>query len=161
MSASILIDGNGRFEGYASLFGKIDQGGDVVMPGAFANSLKKRPASQIRMLFQHDPKEPIGRWLEVRETDIGLKVRGELTATVPRSDALAALIEHGSLDGLSIGFRTIKAARSQAAKPRRLLDVDLWEISIVTFPMLASARIQPPKLARQLRRASQLFASNI
>lgn len=159
MKGNIIIDSNGRFEGYASIFGKIDKGGDVVMPGAFAKSLRNRPARQVRMLFQHDPKEPIGRWFDIFETDIGLKVRGQLTAKVQRSDALAALIEHGSVDGLSIGFRTVRASRANAAKPRRLWEVDLWEISVVTFPMLESARIHPADLAQQLRRTSQIFAS--
>jgi HK97 family phage prohead protease len=140
VSGSIPIDAEGRFCGYASVFNRPDDGGDVVLPGAFARSLAKRGAGRIRMLFQHDPKEPVGRWDVVREDGFGLWVEGRLVPGVPRADALRALIGREALDGLSIGFRTVKASRGGGAK-RRLHEIDLWEISIVTFPMLDSARI--------------------
>ena len=137
--AAIPIGADGRFAGYASLFGRLDDGGDMVMPGAFAGSLNNRGARTIRMLFQHDPKEPVGLWERIEEDGTGLYVEGRLTEGVPRADALGRLIAARALDGLSIGFRTLKAQR--AGGVRRLLAVDLWEISIVTFPMLDGARI--------------------
>ena len=137
--APIPIGADGRFAGYASLFGRLDDGGDMVMPGAFSASLQRRGARTIRMLFQHDPKEPVGLWERIEEDGTGLYVEGRLTEGVPRADALGRLIAARALDGLSIGFRTLKAQR--AGGVRRLLAVDLWEISIVTFPMLDGARI--------------------
>ena len=138
--ASIPIDAEGRFSGYASVFNRLDGGGDIVMPGAFAKSLAKR-RDRIRLLFQHDPKEPVGTWDAIGEDGHGLFVAGRLVPGVPRADALKRLIENGALDGLSIGFRTVKATREGGN--RKLWQVDLFEVSIVTFPMMEDARIAP------------------
>ncbi len=134
---------NGIFTGYASIFGEPDQGGDIVMPGAFAGSINRKGADGLRLLFQHDPKEPIGRILHLKEDQKGLWVRGQLISQVPRAKALDALICNGALNGLSIGFRTIRAGKDRNSGHRRLFQVDLWEISIVTFPMMEKARISP------------------
>jgi HK97 family phage prohead protease len=134
------VDGDG-IEGYASLFGVLDQGGDVVMPGAFRASLARRAAGDVRMLFQHDPAQPIGVWEAIREDAKGLYVRGRLIEAVDRAREVLALIRAGALDGLSIGFHARKAARDSATGQRRLFEIDLWEISIVTFPMLPGARV--------------------
>jgi uncharacterized protein len=133
--------GTGVFVGYASLFGVRDQAGDMVMRHAFRDSLKRRAPCDVRMLFQHDPAEPVGAWLEMRENDRGLYVRGRLDAGVQRGRELMSLLESGGLDGLSIGFRTQLAAREKFTGTRQLLQVDLWEVSLVTFPMLAGARV--------------------
>ncbi|MBL8596321.1 MAG: HK97 family phage prohead protease [Devosia sp.] len=157
------IDADGRFEGYASVFGKLDDGGDIVMPGAFRRSLGLRGRHRIKMLFQHDPKEPVGTWDAIREDDYGLWVEGRLVQDVPRADALRRLIAKGAVDGLSIGFRTIKSTRASREGHRRLWEVDLWEISIVTFPMMDLARIAPGKppassrLERSLQAAMDVF----
>lgn len=144
MTATHLpIDGEGRFAGYASLFGVVDQGGDIVMPGAFAQSLKAKGSQGVRLLFQHDPKEPVGLWTSLTETSNGLWAEGRLLPGVPRAEALQRLIAGGALDGLSIGFRTQKATRDARSGHRRLWKIDLWEVSIVTFPMMAGARIGP------------------
>ncbi len=146
---AIPIDDEGRFAGYASVFGRLDEAGDLVMPGAFAKSLARRGAAKLRMLFQHDPKEPIGTWELVREDGIGLWAEGRLIAGVPRADALRRLIEKRAIDGLSIGFRTVRATREAGSGHRRLWAIELWEISIVTFPMLAEARIASKSVLRQ------------
>ncbi|MET3926187.1 HK97 family phage prohead protease [Devosia sp. 2618] len=138
--ASIPIDGEGRFSGYVSVFGRVDAGGDIVMPGAFAKSIAKR-GDRIRLLFQHDPKEPVGTWDAIGEDHHGLFVAGRLVPGVPRADALKRLIENRALDGLSIGFRTVKATHEGGH--RKLWAIDLFEISIVTFPMMEDARIAP------------------
>lgn len=134
-----------RFSGYASLFNLADLSGDRVMLGAFHRSLKARGAAGIRMLWNHDPGEPIGVWTSIREDVFGLKVEGRLTADVERSSALAHLIGDGALDGLSIGFHTVRSDKPKALKGqkalRRLIEVDLWEISLVAFPMQPGARI--------------------
>jgi HK97 family phage prohead protease len=142
--AGIAIDSGGRFSGYASVFNRVDSGGDIVMPGAFAKSLATR-RDRIRLLFQHDPKEPVGIWEAMGEDSYGLFVSGRLVPGVERADALKRLIENGALDGLSIGFRTVKATRE--AGKRKLWQIDLFEISIVTFPMMEDARIAPSSLS--------------
>lgn len=159
-STSIPIDAAGRFAGYASVFGALDEAGDRVMPGAFGKSLKRRGADKVRMLFQHDPKEPVGIWDALAEDGHGLWVEGRLVPGVPRADALRKLIEKRAIDGLSIGFRTVRATREARGTERKLWAIDLWEISIVTFPMLAEARIAPGQgvpADRSLRAAISLF----
>ncbi|MDE2444802.1 MAG: HK97 family phage prohead protease [Alphaproteobacteria bacterium] len=148
--------GTGVFAGYASLFGKRDGAGDMVMPGAFAASLKKRGAENIRMLFQHNPAEPVGVWLDIHETERGLYVQGRLNRNVQRGRELLALLEQGGLDGLSIGFKTIAARQDRATKTRALTAIDLWEISLVTFPMLDGARVSTVKSSVRAR-ADSLF----
>jgi uncharacterized protein len=150
--------GTGVFVGYASLFGRRDNSGDVVMPGAFAASLLKRDARDVRMLFQHDPAEPVGTWLDMRETARGLHVMGRLDCNVQRGREILSLLESGGLDGLSIGFKTVRAGRDPKAGSRLLHQIDLWEISLVTFPMLAGARVWGVA-ARNRQAAEELFKS--
>ena len=97
------------------------------------------------MLFQHDPAEPIGVWDEIREDARGLYVRGRLMTAVVKAREVLALMRAGALDGLSIGFKTVKARRDAASGVRRLEKIDLWEISVVTFPMLPGARVESVK----------------
>jgi HK97 family phage prohead protease len=131
----------GLFEGYASLFGVADLGRDVVEPGAFRESLARRGMRGIKLLWQHDPGEPIGRWLSLAEDARGLKVRGQLNLAVGRAREIHALMREGAIDGLSIGFRTERARTDGKSGLRRLAKIDLWEISVVTFPMLPGARV--------------------
>ncbi len=91
------------------------------------------------MLWQHDPREPIGVWDEVREDAHGLFVKGRILSEVARGREAVALIGAGAIDGLSIGYRTIRAAGGTGK--RVLTEVELWEVSLVTFPMLSEARI--------------------
>ena len=143
--APVLTEGEAGthvIEGYASLFGVADQGGDIVAAGAYAESLRRLAAKgdKVRMLWQHDPGQPIGIWDEVREDPRGLWVRGRLLPDVARAREAAALIAAGAIDGLSIGYRTIRAERD--AQGRRVLaEVELWEVSLVTFPMLREAKV--------------------
>ncbi len=129
---------DGRIEGYASLFDTPDDGGDEVAPGAFAASLARRGAS-VKLLWQHDATQPIGVWDTIVEDARGLKVAGRLLAEVRRGAEAAALLRAGAVDGLSIGYRATKATR-RAGGGRRLTEIELWEISLVTFPMLSGAR---------------------
>ena len=96
----------------------------------------------MRLLFQHDPAQPIGVWDEIREDARGLYVRGRLIEEVARAREVLALVREGALDGLSIGFHARKASRDARTGQRRLYEIDLWEISIVTFPLLAGARVR-------------------
>jgi uncharacterized protein len=127
--------------GYASLFGVADLAGDVVRAGAFARSLSNLPAGQLRMLMQHDPQRRLGRWTQAREDPVGLWVEGILDTTIADGLRAAALIGTGSLDGLSIGFRT-QAACPLPGGGRRLDQIDLREVSLVAFPMLPRARLR-------------------
>jgi HK97 family phage prohead protease len=135
----------GEFEGYASLFGATDLGGDIVERGAFQSTLEKRGAPLIKMLWQHDGAEPIGRWLSIVEDAKGLKVRGRLNLAVARAREALALMRDGAVDGLSIGFRTVCSTKDKLTGGRRLRQLDLLEISLVTFPMLPRARVMSIK----------------
>lgn len=149
-------------EGYACLFGVLDLGRDIVLPGAFAQSLVRRGAAGVRLLYQHDPAEPLGVWTQVSEDTHGLYVRGRLSPHVARARECAALIADGALDGLSIGFKAVEAQSDPRSRVRRIARIDLWEVSIVTFPMQPGARVAladgpgaaPPSDALLLRRAA-------
>lgn len=153
-TSRLAFSTDGLVEGYASLFGEVDQARDMVMPGAFAQTLRTRGLRRIPMLFQHDPAEPVGIWLELREDFRGLFARGRLIPDVQRGKELLALLRAGAIDGLSIGYRTQKARIDPKSRVRKLHQLDLWEISIVTFPLLTSARVHavkrdfPPRLPR-------------
>lgn len=141
------VTADGTFTGYASLFGIVDLGGDVVERGAFTASLAKRGAAGVHMLYQHDPERPIGRWLELRQDARGLFVRGRIALASPSARSVLELMRSGALDGLSIGFRAIRVLREPGTCIRRILEVDLREISVVTFPMLPGARVAAVKTA--------------
>jgi HK97 family phage prohead protease len=145
--------GDGIIEGYASLFGEIDSSRDMVMPGAFSQTLKLRGMRRIPMLFQHDPSEPVGIWLDLHEDSRGLFARGRLIPDVARARELLALVTAGAIDGLSIGYRTVGAKIDPRTRVRKLHQVDLWEVSIVTFPLLNGARVRAAKAATQPRQS--------
>ncbi len=164
-TARTTIEPDGTVEGYASLFGEIDQARDMVTRGAFAGTLAARGIRRIPMLFQHDPAEPVGVWLELCEGHRGLFARGKLIPDVSRARELLSLVRAGAIDGLSIGFRTVKGRIDPRTRIRRLHAVDLWEISIVTFPLLAGARVRAvkqapsqPKLSHARTRAERAWA---
>jgi HK97 family phage prohead protease len=157
--ARIAALGENEFEGYASLFGVADSAGDVVSAGAFAGSLAKRGVAKVRMLYQHFAHEPIGVWEAIREDRKGLYVRGRLVTNTQRGREVLALLNEGALNGLSIGFRTVRARRDAKTGLRTLLEIELWEISVVTFPLLAGSQVTAvgPKgdAAVQIRKAAQ------
>lgn len=131
-----------KIAGYASRFGEADRGGDVVTKGAYEKGLAALNArgGQVKMLWQHDPTQPIGVWDEVREDGTGLFVRGRVLTDVEKGREAAALIAAGAIDGLSIGYRTVKATKDDRGR-RLLSELELWEVSLVTFPMLPNARV--------------------
>lgn len=131
-------------EGYASLFHLTDGDNDMVTPGAFAKSLKQKHPFAIKMLYQHDPEQLIGVWHTIREDARGLYVKGSLAIEIEQARDIDTLINFNALDGLSIGFQTVRAHRNNITGIRKLLEIDLWEISIVTFPLLPGARIIKP-----------------
>lgn len=137
---------DGTFEGYGSTFGNVDSGGDVVMAGAFRRTLKERKLSSIKMLRDHDTRKIVGKWLELREDERGLYCKGQLFADgVALAKETLHLMREGALDALSIGYRTVKSLWDDGQETRSLLDVDLWEISVVTFPMNEMATVDAVK----------------
>jgi HK97 family phage prohead protease len=149
---SVQIDvkaaSSGLIEGYASRFGQIDQGGDMVVRGAYSASLMTKASNgiKIKMLWQHDPSQPIGVWDALSEDETGLYVKGRLLPSVAKAKEVQELVESGAVDGLSIGYKTIRSERGQKGE-RILKELDLWEVSVVTFPMQQSARIDAIKAA--------------
>lgn len=150
----------GTITGYGSVFGVLDRGGDIVHPGAFKASLSdwRRKKQLPPMLWQHDSWQPVGIWTDIEEDEKGLRLTGELILDVPQASAAHALVKAGAVRGLSIGYRTRKEDIDRATGVRHLKQVDLWEVSLVTFPMLPEAQISgvkdldPRALESQLRR---------
>lgn len=132
---------SGTFEGYASTFGNTDQGGDVVERGAFTKSLGS--GRKVRMLWQHDTSTPIGVWESVSEDTRGLYVKGRILAGVQKGSDALELMRAGAIDSLSIGYQTVEAVKD--GNKRRLTELKLHEISVVTFPMNEAATISDVK----------------
>lgn len=128
------IEEDGTFTGYASVFGVLDSYKEIVMPGAFAASLKKYPAAKVKMLWQHDRTEPIGVWTSFTEDAHGLKATGQLILDTAKGREAHALMKAGAVDGLSIGFKTVRDSMDRAKGARLLHEVELREVSIVSFP---------------------------
>lgn len=131
----------GVFEGYASIFDEVDDGRDVIRPGAFASSLMARSPEGVKLLWQHNPAEPIGTIEEIREDERGLFVRARLETSVKRAKEALALMKAGALDGLSIGYHTVNSYVEEKSGVRVLEELELWEVSLVTFPMQRMARV--------------------
>ena len=143
----------GMFEGYASIFGNKDLGNDVIEKGAFMRSLRRKGAKKIKMLYQHDTKEPIGVFDKVMEDQNGLYVKGRLAMGTQKGKEVYELMKMGAIDGLSVGYRVDAKGHhyDDKRKYRVLKEVDLMEISAVTFPMNPRARIQAVKSAMTVR----------
>jgi HK97 family phage prohead protease len=135
------ISTDGEFEGYASHFGVVDQGMDMMMAGAFEESLSQTPADKVRMLYHHDPREVIGKYTEMREDTNGLYVKGRLFLKVQRGMETYELMKERAIEGLSIGYRTKRYENDIDTGVRKLHAVNLMEISVVTFPMEQMAGI--------------------
>jgi HK97 family phage prohead protease len=145
----------GEFSGIASVFGEVDLMGDTVVPGAFRKSLAEHKAKgrMPLLLWMHDLTAPIGRWTDIRETAQGLAVKGRLILDTARGREAYALLKERALDGLSIGFRTLKSARTKTG--RLLQEVSLEEISLVALPALGSARVISVKSHQPRREPAQ------
>ena len=139
-----LEDGDeGTFTGLASTFGNRDLVGDIIERGAFAKSLKRRPADKIKLLHQHSTDKVLGVLEEAEETQRGLKIKGRLALGTQLGAETLELLRMGALDALSIGFSVPKggAVFDDDRGVRILKEIDLFEISIVTFPANERARI--------------------
>jgi len=152
------LDEQGRFAGYASMFGVVDNQKDVIERGAFATSLRQS-LSKIKLLWQHQMDEPIGQIQRTFEDDKGLYVEGQLLLTVQRAREAYELIRAGAMEGLSIGYRPVHYHISPQTGVRHLTQVDLFEVSLVTFPANEEANITVVKNEDGLP-PSQLVALN-
>lgn len=134
------LDSAGRFAGYASVFDVVDSQKDIILRGAFAETLKGR-VGDIKMLWQHQQDEPIGIFERMFEDKNGLYVEGKLLLDVARAREAYALLKEGALGGLSIGYSPIKYRTDTKTGVRMLSVVELWEVSLVTFPANEAAKI--------------------
>lgn len=137
----------GEFEGYGSVFNNTDLGNDVIRNGAFKKSLSRRGAKGVKLLYQHKSDMPIGIFESIEEDDHGLKVKGRLAMKTQAGQEAYELMKMGALDGLSIGFRVNPKMVSydKRTKKRIIDEVDLMEISLVTFPMNPQATVRSVK----------------
>ena len=144
------IGENGTFEGYAAVFGNVDAWGDVITPGAFKKTLATHKKSKTKpvMLWQHDSRQPIGVWDEMKEDDTGLLAKGNLLVhDVEKSREAYALLKAGAISGLSIGYFARDYSRDQKTGIRTLKEVELLEASLVTFPANEKAQVTAVKSA--------------
>jgi len=126
------LEKSGKFAGYASIFDITDTQDDVMMRGAFRQSLEKG-AKSIKLLWQHRPDEPIGYFTTLREDAVGLYVEGQLLLDLQRGREAYSLLLSGAVKGLSIGYQVLEAEYDEEGI-RYISNLDLWEISLVTFP---------------------------
>lgn len=146
------INDDGTFEGYGSVFGVKDSYDEIVEHGAFAESLglHKSKGTMPALLWQHRSGEPIGVYTDMAEDNIGLKVSGRLALKTARGAEAYELLKMKAISGLSIGFMTREDSYDRITRIRTLKKVDLWEVSLVTFPANDAARIQGVKNIEQI-----------
>lgn len=148
---------SGSFEGYGSVFSIEDLGGDIVMPGAFKDTLSTMKAAgrMPAMLWQHRQAEPIGVWTSMEEDSIGLKVRGQLAMKTARGAEAYELMKMGAISGMSIGYRSRDDSYDRVTGVRSLKKVDLYETSLVTIPMNDASRVSAVKTIEDLESLSE------
>lgn len=141
------ISDTGNFSGYGSVFGVKDSYGDIVAPGAFSDSLamQKSAGRMPAMLWQHRSSEPLGVYTSMTEDNLGLKVEGQLALATVRGSEAYSLMKMGAISGLSIGYTPRVENFDKATGINTLRKVDLWEVSLVTFPANDEARVQGVK----------------
>lgn len=138
---------DGTFEGYGSVFGTVDSYDDIVAAGAFTASLQehRKAGTMPALLWQHRSDMPIGVWTDMSEDKRGLYVKGRLALSTEPGQNAYELLKMGAVGGLSIGFRTRKSEWDEAGDIRTLTEIDLWEVSLVTFPANHDARVSGVK----------------
>ena len=153
LALSVKMDGEDdeflTITGYGSVFGNADAGGDIVMPGAFKECIAsgKRP----QMLWSHDQSEPaIGVWDEVAEDANGLRMQGRICKRYGKAAEIAARVKMGAIKGLSIGYRVMPGGYEMEGNNRKLTKLDLWETSVVNFPMNDKATVYDAKSAEDM-----------
>jgi len=143
------IEADGTFSGYASVFSVLDWYNDVIMKGAFKNSIEKHKANKTmpRMFWQHDHLSPIGVWTAMEEDDRGLMVEGRFIMEASQGRDAHALVKGGAINSMSIGYYAVDVEYNNDV--RLIKEVDLVEISVVSFPANELALIQNVKTAME------------
>ena len=144
-------DEDGQISGYAAIFNTKDQGGDIIDPKAFDNFLASK-ANPV-MLWQHNPREPIGVWTKAEKDKTGLMLTGNLLTDLQKGAEARTLLKAKAISGLSIGYRTKqdRVTEEKEDGDRVILDLELWETSVVTFPMHLDAQITDVKELTSIR----------
>lgn len=144
---------DGVFSGYGSVFGNADSYNDIVVKGAFADSLANhaKSGSLPALLWQHDSDKPVGKWLEMREDDHGLFVKGQLAVKTSLGHDAYELLKMRAISGMSIGYVTREEKFDKATGINTLSKLDLWETSLVTFPANSSARVSAVKSIEEMK----------
>lgn len=155
------VDSNGTISGYGAVFGNVDSGGDIIMPDAFNGciSRSREKGYKPKMLWQHDPGQPIGVWDTMKADDRGLFMQGRVVADVTKGREAIALMKAKAIDGLSIGYKTTdyEYEKNDMGMVRKIKEADVWETSIVTFPMNTEARVTDVKQLQSPRDVEQLL----
>ena len=147
------VNADGTVEGYGSVFGVKDSYSDVIEKGAFQKSIQahRDAKSMPALLWQHDAAQPIGIWTDMVEDGNGLKLKGKLAMDTVKGKEAHALLKMGAINGLSIGFLTKQANFDEKTEVRTLKEVELWEVSLVTFPANTEARVTQVKSTDDVR----------
>lgn len=147
------IGDGGEIEGYASVFGVLDTWADIIAAGAFAATISahKSAGTMPAMLWQHDGDDPIGVWTEMTEDANGLKIKGRLCLDTSCGKEAHALLKMGAINGLSVGFITKAYEYDTESDVRTITEVDLWEVSLVTFPANSKARVTSVKSSNEIQ----------
>jgi HK97 family phage prohead protease len=148
---------DGSFYGYASVFDVVDTYNEIVAPGAFRKTLAawKGKGQSPAMLWMHDTTQPIGLWFSLSEDKKGLAVSGQLALRTQRGAEAHELLKMGALTGLSIGYRVVASRSLGKGRARVLTELELFEISLVTFPANESARVSVVKTTPKERARAQ------
>lgn len=150
-----VIGDQGEIEGYALTYGNVDQGGDICLKGCATNSLRKRPANKVKMLLGHDSSIIIGKWTDFIDDEKGLLGKGRLFLNIQKGRETYELLKEDAIDGLSIGYRTIKDAWDGDRQARLLEEIDMREVSVVPFPMNEQAIVTNVKAAQDIKTKRQ------
>lgn len=152
---------DGRISGYGAIYGNVDQGGDVLAMDAFKGCLAKIAAGGPRpkMLWQHDPSRPIGVWDTISSDSRGLFLQGRVLSDVAKGRETLALLRAKAIDGLSIGYKTIEQEYQETGRGtvRHIKEAELWETSVVTFPMNREATVTDVKQLGSPREVEQIL----
>tara|TARA_Y100001938_G_C8092794_1_gene436123 strand:- start:253 stop:918 length:666 start_codon:yes stop_codon:yes gene_type:complete len=159
----IETEEDGSFEGYASVFNNKDLGNDVIKQGAFTKSIYDKKPRQIKLLYQHKTDEPIGVIDSLMEDKRGLKIKGRLAMATQKGREVYELMKMGALDSMSIGYKLSPDdyKYSEKQKKRTITNLDLMEVSMVTFPMNPRAKITKVKLAEMNVRELEKYLCDV
>ena len=159
----IEAEEDGSFEGYASVFNNKDLGNDVIKQGAFAKSIYDKKPRQIKLLYQHKTDEPIGVIDSLTEDKRGLKIKGRLAMGTQKGREVYELMKMGALDSMSIGYKLKPEdyKYSEKLKKRTITNLDLMEVSMVTFPMNPKAKVTKVKLANMNTRELEEYLRDV